>query len=107
MLPQLTLWTLLGTAGIWCIELSYLPQIMRLYKRKDAEDISLFFPGLNMVGRIMAMIYATHVGEQVLAVGFMVGIMMRGTLLAQVIYYRWLRQRVYSSALATAVIEEH
>lgn len=107
MLPQLTLWTLLGAAGIWCIELSYLPQIARLYKRKDAEDISLFFPGLNTLGRLMAMFYAMRIGEQVFAFGFMAGIMMRGTLLAQVIYYRWLRQRIYSSALATAVIEEH
>lgn len=107
MLSQLTLWTLLGAAGIWCIELSYLPQIARLYKRKDAEDISLFFPGLNTLGRLMAMLYAMHIGEQVFAFGFMVGLVMRGTLLAQVIYYRWLRQRVYSSALATAVIEEH
>lgn len=107
MLPQLTLWTLLGTAGIWCIELSYLPQIARLHRRKDAEDISLFFPGLNMLGRLMAMLYAMHISEQVFAFGFMVGLIMRGTLLTQVIYYRWLRQRVYSSALATAVIEEH
>lgn len=95
MLSDLTLWTVIGAAGIWCIEASYLPQISRLYKRKDADDISLFFPGLNMIGRLLAMSYAMHTGQQVFAFGFMLGIALRGTLFMQVVYYRWLRARVF------------
>ena len=61
---------------------------MRLYRQKSAEDISLFFPALNLLGRVCAFAYAFHASIEVFALGFLVGIALRGTLAAQVIYYR-------------------
>ena len=90
---ELSFWTLLGSLGIWCIEASYVPQIFRLWRLKDAEDISLFFPGLNVIGRTMAFAYAIHLGQAVLIVGFLAGMCLRSTLLVQVVWYRWLRAR--------------
>ncbi len=84
-----TLWALVGALGIWCIEASYVPQIVRLWRLKEAEDISLLFPGLNVLGRLLAFCYALHLGEGVFVVGFMVGIVLRSTLLGQVLWYRW------------------
>ena len=94
MLLSLTIWKIVASLGIWLIELSYVPQIARLYRRKTTDDISLLFPGLNLLGRLMAMSYSIHIGEQVFAIGFMIGSLMRSTLLAQVVYYRWMRPKL-------------
>lgn len=88
---MLSTWEIVGTLGIWCIEASYAPQILRLWRRKEADDISLLFPGLNVLGRVLALIYSIHMGSSVFIFGFMLGIFMRSALLSQVIYYRWLR----------------
>ena len=82
------MWPLLGTLGLVFIELSYLSQVRRLWVLKHADDISYFFPALNLTGRILAFSYAMHVGEAVFGAGFLLGILIRSTLLAQVIYYR-------------------
>ncbi len=90
------MWATIGALGIVAIEASYLPQIARLFQRKHADDISPFFPGLNLLGRVLAFLYAIHLGETVFIGGFMLGIVFRSTFLAQVLYYRndrpWLRR---------------
>lgn len=98
MLLSLTVWKILGSLGIWLIELSYVPQITKLYRRKTTQDISLLFPGLNLVGRLLAMGYSMAIGEQIFAIGFMLGSFMRATLLFQVIYYRWIRPKITDPA---------
>ena len=86
-----TLWSIVGALGIALIELSYVPQINRLFRLKQADDISLLFPALNLSGRVLALIYALGVAEDVFALGFIVGIVLRGTLMFQVIWYRYLK----------------
>lgn len=88
---EFTWWAALGAMGIAFIEISYLPQISRLWRQKSANDISLFFPGLNLLGRVCAFAYALHSSIEVFALGFLVGIALRGTLFCQVIWYRNLR----------------
>ena len=97
------LFAFLGTAGLIAIEASYTPQIFRLWKRKHADDVSVLFPALNALGRVLAVIYAAHQGQSVFVVGFLVGIAMRTTLLSQVLWYRflkstWVRRRALESA---------
>lgn len=94
MLLSLTVWKILGSLGIWLIELSYVPQITKLFRRKTTQDISLLFPGLNLAGRLLAMGYSIAIDEQIFAIGFMLGSFMRATLLFQVIYYRWIRPKI-------------
>ena len=75
------------------IELSYLSQVRRLWVLKHADDISYFFPTLNLTGRVLAFSYAIHLGEGVFGAGFLLGIVVRTTLLIQVFYYRRRAQR--------------
>jgi lipid-A-disaccharide synthase-like uncharacterized protein len=83
----------LGALGLVCIEGSYLPQIVRLFRLKHAEDVSVFFPSLNLFGRGLAVVYSLAQHQPVFVVGFTVGIVLRGVLLAQVVYYRWQQNR--------------
>ncbi len=78
----------LGAAGIVAIEGSYVPQIVRLFRLKRAEDVSHFFPLLNASGRVLALLYALSHGETVFVGGFFVGIVLRLVLLGQVLWYR-------------------
>jgi lipid-A-disaccharide synthase-like uncharacterized protein len=73
-----------GALGIVAIEASYVPQIVRLWRRGQAHDMSIFFPGLNVLGRILAVTYAIMKHEPVFSVGFLFGILVRGSLLVQV-----------------------
>jgi lipid-A-disaccharide synthase-like uncharacterized protein len=88
----------LGTLGMIAIEGSYLPQIWRLYRLKHAEDISVLFPSLNLAGRILALSYSLSAHEPVFTLGFLAGAMLRATLLAQVVAYRYLHPRSRKSA---------
>ena len=78
----------LGTAGILAIEGSYFPQIARLFRLKRAEELSLLFPALNLVGRLLALSYALLTKDHVFTVGFFVGALLRLTLLLQIAWYR-------------------
>lgn len=78
----------LGVLGIWMIESSYIPQLWRLYRLKDAEDFSPWFPLMNLLGRLCAMVYAMSRGDSILAVGFLLGMGLRGALFVQVVYYK-------------------
>lgn len=78
----------LGSAGIFAIEASYVPQIVRLFRLKRADEVSYFFPLLNAGGRLLALLYALSHSETVFVGGFFLGIMLRLVLLAQVTWYR-------------------
>jgi len=84
----IAMWSVLGVLGMVAIEVSYLPQIARLHHRKCALDISLYFPALNVAGRLLAVSYAAAIGEPVFGIGFVVGLVTRSTFLGQVIVYR-------------------
>ena len=79
---------LLGSLGVVAIELSYAPQLLRLYKLKRADEISYLFPGLNFCGRVLALSYALLVGNHVFTFGFLLGCLLRLTLLIEVYWYR-------------------
>jgi PQ loop repeat protein len=74
--------------GLYLIEASYLPQLWRLHKLKQAHEFSFLFPGLNILGRLFGVAYSLSKGDQVIGLFFIVGIVLRGTLLGQVLYYR-------------------
>ncbi len=61
---------------------------MRLFRLKRAEELSLFFPGLNLVGRLLALGYSIVAHDHVFTVGFLIGSVLRLTLLLQVAWYR-------------------
>ncbi len=85
MTPSL-LW--IGTLGVIAVETSYVPQIIRLYKMKQADELSFFFPVLNLLGRALALTYALGNHENVFSRGLIIGITLRTIFFAQVVYYR-------------------
>jgi uncharacterized protein with PQ loop repeat len=85
---DVVMWECIGVLGMLAIEASYLPQIHRLWAKKRADDVSFLFPGLNLLGRIMAFSFSIHVGQTILGFGFLAGIALRATFLVQVIYYQ-------------------
>ncbi len=80
-----------------------MPQIVRICRLRRADDVSVFFPSLNATGRVLALAYSVLSHEQVFVVGFTVGLVLRCTLLAQVVWYRKLARRVDLDA-AKAVV---
>ncbi|TNE45928.1 MAG: PQ-loop repeat-containing protein [Deltaproteobacteria bacterium] len=92
-------WQLIGALAMLCIEASYVPQIVKLYRDKNAEDFSIFFPLLNGTGRVFGLIYTGFNGDIVLALGFLLGIALRLTLLFQVWYYKRVKQQQHEAAL--------
>lgn len=86
--------SLFGVVGMTCIESSYVPQIGRLFRIKEAEEISLWFPAANLFGRLLAIGYTLSRHDMVLAAGFMVGVALRTVFLGQVLYYRYRHRRL-------------
>lgn len=82
-----SLWWL-GSAGLVAIESSYVPQITRLHRLKRADEVSYFFPALNAFGRVLALAYSISTAQHVFVGGFLLGIVLRVVLLAQVAWYR-------------------
>ena len=71
------------------IEAAYVPPILRLFRRQHAADVSVWFPALNGLGRVGALVFAVHEGQAVFVIGFIVGIALRTVLLSQVVWYRF------------------
>lgn len=82
------MWQWTAVIAMWLIESSYVPQLWRLYRVKEAEEFSLLFPAMNATGRLLAMAYTLAREDYVLALGFLCGLALRATLLLQVLYYR-------------------
>ena len=83
-----------GTLGILAIEGSYVPQLARVFRLKSADDVSFLFPALNLGGRLFALVYAASKGENAFSAGLLVGILLRGAFLLQVLWYRKMRAPV-------------
>ena len=85
----------LGLIATWLVEGSYVPQLWRLYKLKHADEFSLLFPLLNLMGRIAGLAASILKQDAVFSGFFLVGIVVRLTLLCQVLYYRARARRLH------------
>ena len=85
-------WEVFAFVGCAAVETCYVPQLARLYKLKDAEEISLIFPTLNVMGRLITVLCLAHAGQVIFAFWVTIGLLLRSSFLAQVIYYRCRRR---------------
>ena len=97
-----TLVALIGAAGLIAVEASYVPQLVRLYRRKRSDDISPNFPALNVFGRILALVYASMRGVPMFTVSLIVGVTLRGAFLVLVLRYRSRHRGLLPDLVATA-----
>ena len=81
-------WADLSVAAFVLIEFSYMPQIVRLFRMKEAHEFHFLYPLLNLLGRILGLVTGIATHRQDISLGFAMGILVRLTLLCQVIYYR-------------------
>jgi len=86
---------LLYAVGMAIVELGYLPQLVKLYRLKRADEFSLWMPLAAVVGRSLLMTYGLLEGggARAIGLGFLVGISLRSTLMLQVLYYDWKERR--------------
>ena len=80
--------TILGLAATLLVEGSYLPQLVRLHRLKHADEFSLLFPLLNLIGRLAGLVAALLHQNMLFCGFFLVGILVRAVLLVQVLHYR-------------------
>ncbi len=93
---------LVGAFGLLAIEGSYVPQILRLWRLRRAEEVSMLFPALNLLGRLCALCYSVGRADSIFVGGFLLGILLRATLLSQVIWYRSRERAAGPLTLASA-----
>lgn len=79
---------ILSVVGLYVVELSYVPQLWRLYKLKKADEFSYYFPFMNIFGRMCGVIVAMNSHQNIFGWFFLVGIALRTGFLLEVTYYR-------------------
>jgi MtN3 and saliva related transmembrane protein len=79
---------IMGTTGSLIICISALPQIMKTYRTKKADDISLPYLFLLMSGMTLTMIYSLHTGDPVFIFGNSLSILSGGVLIILCLRYR-------------------
>ena len=71
----------LGIVAGFLVNVSFIPQIMRVYKLKSAREISLIFNTLMLVGVIIWLIYGIALGLVSVMIWNSTGIILTGWLL--------------------------
>ncbi len=81
-MPQIAL-----TAWLF-FELSYVPQLVRVARRRSAEDFSLTVLLANLIARLAALLLAIDQEASLFAAALIVGTVLHATLLLQVAAFR-------------------
>lgn len=79
---------IMGTIGSLIICISALPQIMKTYKTKKADDISIPYLLLLMFGMTLTMIYSIYTGDPVFIFGNSLSLFSVGILILLCLRYR-------------------
>jgi MtN3 and saliva related transmembrane protein len=89
---------IMGTIGSLIICISALPQIVKTYRTKKADDISISYLIILMSGMSLMMIYSLYVGDMVFIFGNSLSVLSTGVLIFLCLRYR--------SHFMTQVIED-
>lgn len=79
---------IMGTIGSLIICISALPQIIKTYRTKKADDISISYLIILMSGMALMMIYSLHVGDLVFIFGNALSVLTTGILIFLCLRYR-------------------
>jgi len=79
---------IMGTVGSLIICISSLPQILKTYRTKKADDISISYLIILMVGMTLMMIYALHNGDPIFIFGNSLSVLSTGVLIFLCLRYR-------------------
>ncbi len=71
---------------LWAIEM--IPQLIRVYKRKSVEDISIYFPILCVISMILYLIASYLIRNWILIISMVSPFICNSIFLGQCLYYR-------------------
>ena len=79
---------IIGTTGSLIICLSALPQIMKTYRTKRADDLSISYLAILLLGMTLILVYASHTGDLIFIFGNLISILLTLFLIALLLRYR-------------------
>ena len=79
---------IMGTIGSLIICISALPQIVKTYRTKKADDLSISYLIILMFGMALMMIYALHIGDPIFVFGNSLSVLSTGVLIFLCLRYR-------------------
>lgn len=100
------MWQWVVFVGILLVESSYVPQLIRLNRVKTTGEISFWFPFMNLVGRLIVMVYSFWIQQQVLGFGILLGIIFRTVFFVQVFWYKFQVRRKVNAPMSKFVAIE-
>jgi MtN3 and saliva related transmembrane protein len=57
------LWEIIGTAATLCVSTAYAPQIVKAYRSKKMDDVSLPFLAIVTTGVFLWLLYGIHLND--------------------------------------------
>jgi len=79
---------IMGTIGSLIICISTLPQIVKTYRTKKANDLSISYLIILMFGMTLMTIYSFHVGDPIFIFGNSLSVLSTGVLIFLCLRYR-------------------
>ena len=82
------------SCGLFINALLFIPQIIRLWSRKDSKEVSLLtFGGFNII-QLTALLHGVIHSDYILTIGYALSILTCGAVTFLIIYYR-IKNRAY------------
>ena len=82
---------ILGITGSLIVSVSVIPQIIKTYRTKKANDLSILYLGILMTGMVMITLYSVYVGNLVFIFGNIWSVASTGVLM--ILCYRYRNSR--------------
>lgn len=79
---------MMGAIGSLVICISSLPQIVKTYRTKKANDLSISYLIILMFGMTLMMIYSLHIGDPIFIFGNSLSVLSTGVLIFLCFWYR-------------------
>jgi MtN3 and saliva related transmembrane protein len=79
---------IMGTVGSLIICISALPQIVKTYRTKKADDLSISYLIILMLGMALMMIYSLHIRDPIFIFGNSLSVLSPGVLIFLCLRYR-------------------
>jgi len=78
----------LGIIGMLTSECAYITQVYHIRKSKNVIGFSINFILLNLIGRLLSLIYAFNIGQFIFGATLLLGFIIRFIFLTQILFYK-------------------
>jgi len=84
----ISIFEILGITGSLIVSVSVLPQIIKTYRTKKADDLSLLYLGILITGMVMITLYSVYVRNLIFTLGNIWSVASTGILIVLCYRYR-------------------